>query len=172
MNDQHEKGNAAGMFERLQQFLRSVAGEHDKRPEFTADDPRVAMTALFFHVIEADGVVSEQETETLRHALKQEFGLNERELEKLVAAGQKADDEAIDLYRFTSVLKQALDFEHRIGFIESLWEMVYADGVRDELEDNLVWRIAELIGVSDRDRVLARIKVAERVGGDRTPGDE
>lgn len=155
------------MFDRFQHFLRAVAGENDRRPEFTPDDPRVAMTALFFHVIEADGVVSDGETETLRRALKAEFGLDDSELAKLIRAGQKADDESIDLYRFTSVLKHALDAEHRVGFIELLWELVYADGVRDELEDNLVWRIAELLGVSGRDRVLMRLKVAERVGADK-----
>jgi uncharacterized tellurite resistance protein B-like protein len=47
-----------------------------------------------------------------------------------------------------------------------LWEVVMADGVVDEFESNLVWRAAELLGVSTRDRVLLRKAVASRVAGD------
>ncbi|HET7412198.1 MAG TPA: TerB family tellurite resistance protein [Pararhizobium sp.] len=158
------------MFDKIRDFLRSVAGENERQAAFTRDDPRVAMAALFYHVIEADGVVSPGEEEALSATLKDAFDLDEQELRALLKAGQMADDEAVDLYRFTSVLKNAFDAEQRIAFIELLWQLVYADGVRDELEDNIVWRVAELIGVSGRDRVLMRQRVAKRA--DRREGDD
>jgi uncharacterized tellurite resistance protein B-like protein len=37
-----------------------------------------------------------------------------------------------------------------------------ADGVVDEFESNLVWRAAELLGVSTRDRVVLRKAVEGR----------
>jgi uncharacterized tellurite resistance protein B-like protein len=37
---------------------------------------------------------------------------------------------------------------------------VFADGVVNELEDNMVWRTAELLGVSSRDRMILRKRVA------------
>jgi uncharacterized tellurite resistance protein B-like protein len=43
-----------------------------------------------------------------------------------------------------------------------MWEIVYADGQRDELEDNLVWRAADLLGVSQQERIALR----RRVGGE------
>lgn len=160
------------MFDRLQHFLSTVVRDDEREP-FTRDDPRVAMAALFFHVIEADGVVSSQEQETLREALKTEYDLDQRELEALLRAGRQAEDEAVDLFHFTSVLKRALDPEQKVGLVELLWELVYADGVRHELEDNMVWRIAELLGVSGRDRVLMRQRVAERLGaGSQTDSDD
>jgi uncharacterized tellurite resistance protein B-like protein len=39
-----------------------------------------------------------------------------------------------------------------------------ADGVIHEFESNLVWRTAELLGVSTRDRVELRREVAARIG--------
>ncbi len=46
-----------------------------------------------------------------------------------------------------------------------LWEVVMADGVIHEFESNLVWRTAELLGVSTRDRVtLAAGGCRSRVG--------
>ncbi len=83
----------------------------------------------------------------------------------MAAAGDRADKEAIDLYAFTSVLKRHLDAEARKAFIGMMWEIVYADGELHELEDNTVWRVAELIGVESRDRIEARRKAAAHMPG-------
>jgi uncharacterized tellurite resistance protein B-like protein len=37
-----------------------------------------------------------------------------------------------------------------------MWRMVFADGRADEFEDNIVWRVAELLGVPARDRMLLK----------------
>ena len=151
------------MFDRLQKFIQTMGGEADQQ-QLTRDDPRVAAAALFYHVIDADGVSEASERDKLRQLLEQESALDAAELQKLMDAGKRAEDESVDFYSFTHVLKKSLDAEQRVNFIELMWEMVYADGVRNELEDNIVWRVAELLGVSDRDRVLMRQRVAERVG--------
>ena len=36
--------------------------------------------------------------------------------------------------------------------------MAYADGKADEIEENIVWRVAELLGVSSRDRLILKQK--------------
>jgi uncharacterized tellurite resistance protein B-like protein len=41
-----------------------------------------------------------------------------------------------------------------------VWRIVYADGRSDELEDNLVWRAADLLGVPSRERIALRQRVA------------
>ncbi len=43
-----------------------------------------------------------------------------------------------------------------------LWELVYADGEVNEFEDNVVWRVSELLGVSPRDRIRMRQEVEAR----------
>jgi uncharacterized tellurite resistance protein B-like protein len=41
-----------------------------------------------------------------------------------------------------------------------MWEIVFADGRVNEFEDNLMWRAADLLGVSSRERIAARQRVA------------
>jgi uncharacterized tellurite resistance protein B-like protein len=41
-----------------------------------------------------------------------------------------------------------------------MWELVYADGQVSEFEDNVVWRAADLLGVSSRDRIDLKHRVA------------
>ena len=70
-----------------------------------------------------------------------------------MAEAEAADKEAVDLYGFTSVLKQQLDVKDRERIVGMMWELVFADGNVHEFEDNLVWRAAELLGVSSQARI-------------------
>lgn len=146
------------MFERMISFLKDLpsAGATHKNE----DDVRVAAAALLYHVMDADGERQDIEWERLKQLLAQAYGLSGAELERLVKAGEQADNEAIDLYAFTSVLKRNLDEQARKDFIGMMWELVYADGDVREMEDNTIWRVAELIGVESRDRIEAKRRVA------------
>ena len=147
------------MFDRIIAFLKELpAGEAGKGKPGGSDDPRVAAAALMYHVMDADGVRHDAEWERMKEILAEAYGLTGEALDRLVAAGGEADDGAVDLYAFTSVLKRHLDEQARIEFVGLLWEVVFADGELHELEDHTLWRIAELIGVERRDRIHARQK--------------
>jgi uncharacterized tellurite resistance protein B-like protein len=45
-----------------------------------------------------------------------------------------------------------------------MWEIAYADGDVDEFERNLIWRAADLLGVSSRERIELGQRVASRRG--------
>jgi uncharacterized tellurite resistance protein B-like protein len=152
------------MFERFGKFLQGLGGVDE--PRLTREDPRVAAAALFYHIIDADGVSEPVEREKIRELLQKEYALDKDELRDILKAGKRAEDESIDFYAFTSVLKRSLDAEQRVLFIELLWEIVYADGVRHELEESIVGRVAELMGVSDRDRVLMRQEAERKTGAE------
>ena len=71
------------------------------------------------------------------------------------------------LYPFTRLAVERMDPQQRIGLIEMLWEVAYADGVLDPEEDALLRRVAGLIYVSDADRVATRLRVTERLARKR-----
>jgi len=85
--------------------------------------------------------------------------------------GTRAEHEAVDLYHFTSLINRTLDEPGRLGVVEMMWEIVLADGRVTEFEDNLMWRAADLLGVSSRDRIALRRRVAdERAGSESGNG--
>ncbi len=151
------------MLGRLRSFLRDLPRGGSAATAGSDDDPRVAAAALMFHVIDADGSRDAAEKRKLREVMSSAYSVSGDELDRLIEAGEAAEREAVDLYAFTSVLLRHLGPEAKIEFIRVLWEMVYADGEAHELEDNVVWRVAELIGVDGRDRVLMRQRVRDRV---------
>lgn len=158
------------MFDRILDFFQDLAGDrpHDA---FAADDPRVAFAGLCFQVMEADGRVSDTERQRLEELLRERYQLDKSQLQALIEAGQEAGSEAVDYYRFTSDLKRHLGPDECVALVGALWSLVYADGERSEMEDHVIWRIADLLGVSSRDRVVERQKVAERTVGGDTGGD-
>ncbi len=152
------------MFDRLIAFLRDLPGTESSGNGLSADDPRIAAAALMFHVMDADGIRQPEERERLVQLLRETYPMDDEALNELVNRGEAADREAIDLYAFTSVLKRNLDAAGRAGFVRLMWEIVYADGERHELEENVVWRIAELIGVETPERVAMRQSVEREAG--------
>ncbi len=132
---------------------------------YDADDLQLAQAALMFHVIAADGIVYDEEKQRLQSILENRYELTQSDAAQLIEEAHKADSEAIDLYKFTNILKRQLEHDQRLALIENLWEMVYADGELHELEDNVVWRIAELLAIDKRDRMNLKRKVRDKREG-------
>lgn len=141
------------MFEALTRlFSRQDASPTDQ------NDPKLSVAALLVHLAAVDGTMKEEETQTIRGALMDHYDLDEMAVDKLIKQAAQRDAEAVDFYSFTSGITQ-LPMEDRIEIIRMMWSVVFADRNNHELEDNMVWRIAELIGVSSRDRTILRNQV-------------
>jgi len=138
-------------------------GADDESEHYRPSDERLALAALLVRASAIDGVSSEEERAKLRDLLARKFDLSGDELDVLVEDAIAAEADAVDLYRFTSVLKSSMSEDERIRVIENLWEVVYADGKSDEFEENLVWRVAELLAVNRRDRIAAKREAAEKI---------
>jgi uncharacterized tellurite resistance protein B-like protein len=110
--------------------------------------------------------MTKAEQDKLHTVIRGHFALDDTTTDKLIEKATAAEHESVDLYHFTQLLNRMLDEPGRAKIIEMMWEIVYADGRRDELEDNLLWRAADLLGVSPRERIELR----RRIGGEDTGG--
>ena len=151
------------MLNKLREFLnKSVSNETDEKT-FNASDQQLAQAALMFHVIAADGIVQDDEKNKLHEILEVHYKLSASEADQLIEEARQADSEAIDLYGFTRLLKRELDEAQRLELVGHLWEMVFADGELHELEDNVVWRVAELLAIDKRQRMTIKKQVVENM---------
>jgi uncharacterized tellurite resistance protein B-like protein len=122
-------------------------------------EPRVAVAALLVHLAAVDGSIKPEERRAITGALQDHYGLDEDEVARLVAEATRRDADAVDFYAFTSALS-SLEQDDRVEVVRMMWQVVFADKKNHELEDNMVWRIAELIGVSARQRTIMRNQMA------------
>jgi len=150
------------MLDSLRNFVSELTGGEKHPARFEESDYRLAAAALLIHASTVDGDMTAVERGKLHDLLKSRFALDEAATEELIDLGTRVEHEAVDLYHFTSLINRSLDDPGRLGIVEMLWEIVFADGRVTEFEDNLMWRVADLLNVSSRDRIALR----QRVGGD------
>jgi uncharacterized tellurite resistance protein B-like protein len=159
------------MLDKLRQFIAEVvspaAGD---RRTFDDTDYRLAATALLIHVISLDGEPSEAEKRKLHGLLESRFQLDPGTAAQSIADATLVEGEAVDLYHFTSVIMRSVDEPGRVRIVEMMWQMVFADGRVSEFEDNVVWRAADLLGVSSRDRIDLKHRAARSMSEPDTAG--
>ena len=156
------------MLESLKSLLAELTGGAKHSARFAENDYRIAAAALLVHAATIDGDMSGAERAKLQAVLQQRFDLDDDATAELIDEATAAEHEAVDLYHFTTNINHALDDEGRRRVIEMMWEIIYADGRINEFEDNLVWRAADLLNVSSRDRIEIRRRIAGEHSG---PGD-
>jgi uncharacterized tellurite resistance protein B-like protein len=148
------------MFDLLRKLISEMGegGRHAIR--FEEDDYRLAASALLVHAAAIDGSISDAERAKLHALIKQRFNLDDAMTDELVAEATEAEQKAVDLYHFTARLNRSLDDAGRARMVEMMWQIAYTDGVVTEFEDNLIWRAADLLGVSQHERIALRERVS------------
>ncbi|AVX02928.1 hypothetical protein MXMO3_00381 [Maritalea myrionectae] len=129
-----------------------------KKADMPNLEPKLCVAALLVHLSAVDGESSDEEKEVIKKTLQSYYGLDPHEVKDLFKLATEQNSEAVDLYAFTSVLNQ-LEVEEKHAIINMMWQVVFVDQHNHELEDNMVWRVAELIGVSARERTMLRAEV-------------
>ena len=148
------------MLDRLFTFLAS-APPGEPLPEA---DARVAIAAILVAAARSDGEYDLSERAHIDRILAQRFDLPPSEAEALREEGERTDETASDLVRFTRAVKVSVPHEERARVLEAVWEIAYADGERSHEEDALVRRLAGLLYIEDKDAGLARKRVEARLG--------
>jgi len=120
----------------------------------------LATAALLTRVATVHNEMSEDRRKKLYAVLKSAFALDDHTTAQMIEESTAVDREAIDLYHYTRQLNEVFDEEGRRHTVQMMWEVVYADGNANEFEANIIWRAADLLGVSSRQRVELRQKVA------------
>ena len=123
------------------------------------DDARLALAALLVRIARSDGDYAKVEADQISAILASRYALTEEAALALRSEAEALEAEAPDTVRFTRAIKDGVPYDHRLGVIEAMWEIVLADGTRDEEEDALIRMVAPMLGVNDRDSNLARQRV-------------
>jgi len=124
---------------------------------------RMATAALLIEAVRADDNILPEELKVLREGLGKKFGIDPAETETLINLAEQEASDAVSIYEFTRLIDKGFSYDDKKDIIELLWEVVYADSVLEKHEEHLVRRIADLLQVSHKDFINAKLRVK---GGD------
>ena len=118
-----------------------------------------AFAAILVEAARADEDYTDEERRLIDRTLSAKFSLSAEEAAALRGTAEADQAEANDLYKFTSVLKDALSREEKIGLVEDLWRVVLSDDARDPHEEMVIRRLLGLIHLEDTESQRARQRV-------------
>src|SRR3979409_2420364 len=106
------------MLDSLRNFISDLTGGEKHPGRFEHNDYRLAAAALLIHAATIDGKETGAEHDKLRAVLKARFAPGDAGTDELVGVATLAENEAVDLYRFTSLINRTLDEKGRLGIVE------------------------------------------------------
>lgn len=149
------------MMTKLKSFVETFLSPDGKQHS----DPQMLLSvisaALMIEVLLSDYDLKPEEQKTLLDTVRKTFSLNEVTANEVLKQAEKAQRDATDYFRFTSQINDSCTPEEKVTLIENLWRVAYADGELHHYEEHLIRRIADLIHVSHRDFITAKLRVSE-----------
>ena len=146
------------MLHLLKRYLDAALASAAGRPEEGPEPALAAAAALLLAVAESDRHLAPEEDRLIRLILKRDLGVTDNEVEPLLEEARSAYDKQIDFFEFTSLLNQKYPREEKLKILRLLWQVVFADGILEEHEDHLMHRLAELLNLSHKELIEAKLE--------------
>ncbi len=124
----------------------------------------MAAAVLFVEVMHADHQVDKREKDVVKNALMESFSLSRQDADELLKQAENRVRDVTSLHEFTSLLHGRLTNEEKVTLIEQIWRIILADDEIDKYEEHLVRRIAELLYVSHKDFIRAKLSAQGDLG--------
>ncbi|WP_087026420.1 TerB family tellurite resistance protein [Thaumasiovibrio subtropicus] len=148
------------MFKQLKVLFRQLTAEGGEGGIIDTPALNLAMAGLLCEVSRADSSLDPREHAAKRHLLSSLLDVEGEEADRLLEKATKASDEAVSLYDFTSKLR-SLEAHERISLIEAMWQVAYADGEIDPLEEAVIRQVSELIYVEHTEFIRAKLSAQQ-----------
>ncbi len=118
----------------------------------------LAGAALMVELMETDHQLDSRESEEFIHVLQETFSLTTEEVDEIVTLAHQSARDSTSLYEFTRLINDNYSYGDKVGLIENLWRLAFADERLDKYEEGLIRRIADLIHVSHGDFIQSKLR--------------
>ncbi|TVP49195.1 MAG: TerB family tellurite resistance protein [Halomonas sp.] len=149
------------MLEAISQFFQRTLAEPEQREDKTLT-LELASAALLCEVMRADYDASDAERAALRQMLVTRYHLTDSAVEELMAMAEEEVEDAVDHYQFVSLIKEHYHYDQRCELVALMWQLAWADGSIDPLEEHRIRRLADLLHVSHSDFIRTKLQAKER----------
>ncbi|MGR5186338.1 TerB family tellurite resistance protein [Photobacterium damselae] len=144
------------MFTKLRTLLRQVMNDGTDAGTMDSLSMNLAMASLLCEVANADHAKDPREEQAKVQLLTKLLEVDEQQAQHLLNEGELRSENAVSLYEFTNKLR-ALEQETRYELVEAMWQVAYADGVIDPMEEAVIRQVAELIYLDHSEFIRAKL---------------
>ncbi|HIF9278175.1 TPA: TerB family tellurite resistance protein [Photobacterium damselae] len=144
------------MFTKLRTLLRQVMNDGTDAGTMDSLSMNLAMASLLCEVANADHAKDPREEQAKVQLLTKLLEVDEQQAQHLLNEGELRSENAVSLYEFTNKLR-ALEQEARYELVEAMWQVAYADGVIEPMEEAVIRQVAELIYLDHSEFIRAKL---------------
>jgi uncharacterized tellurite resistance protein B-like protein len=150
MGSQHKHQIPMTFFNALLELAHKTLGpfEEDRAPE---DERRLAVAALLLLVARADGRLRGPDRARLAALFQFWFGLSPEDGKRMVARGDEIAQEGHNLASLVEMFGHDAPDAERRELLAMAYTVAAVDGAVQEFEDDLIWRVGQLLGLADGD---------------------
>lgn len=125
--------------------LKSIVNRHEP----AADEHALARAGavVLLEMAAVDDRFDPAELDIVHQAIERAFGIEGAELDELIAEAKTLRKQSVSLHDYTRGLRTGLPRDSRDELVGWLWKVAYADGRIDRFEEQLLRRLADLLGV-------------------------
>ncbi|TKJ39104.1 hypothetical protein CEE37_11835 [candidate division LCP-89 bacterium B3_LCP] len=147
----------------LQRIKKLMADTQVKSTVVNSPDLTLSLCVMLLEIAQADDEFTPDERTHVVRTLQERFSLSETETHELIEEAQGTREESLDLWQFTNKLNQEFDRGQKLLIMEEIWRVIYADGTLDSHEDYLVRKLSNLLNLSHKEMINAKLKVLKEI---------
>lgn len=149
-------------------FQRNIAididGRHTAPQERTEEQKlHIAACALLLELAHADDEFSESERGHIEAVLRRHFDLDVDTAAQLMELAEAERSKAIDLFQFTTLVRNSYDLGQKTLLAEIMWGLVLSDGQIARHESYMLRKIANLLDLEPGYLATARKRALEKL---------
>ena len=146
----------------LSKFFAKQTGGVDAEsvPKDETERVQVATCAFLLEMAHSDEEFSDTERDTILAIVQKQFDLSKAMAHELLDLSGREREKSTDLWQFAKVIRENYSPEEKSKVMETIWEVIYADGTLDPHEDYLVHKLSKLLGLSHKQLIDAKLRVS------------
>ncbi|VAW54739.1 hypothetical protein MNBD_GAMMA07-954 [hydrothermal vent metagenome] len=150
------------MLKKIQSFFEKNFIAQGTTGEPSEQQLNLSAAALLIEMVVQDDEISESEVVEVKASLITQFGLSETAADSLYQLAHEEKEQATDYYQFTRLIAEHYTQRRKIELVESLWRVAFADQILHKYEEQMVRRISDLIHVSHKDFIQAKLRAEKK----------
>lgn len=143
------------MLKKVTNYLASLLSVES---ELNKPDHNAAIASLLCAVSYANHQIEQVEHVAIKNSLTLQLGIEKTEVDALIEVAKQDMLKSTSIFDFTSLLTD-LSHDARIGVIEMMWFVAYADGHLGEIEEAIIRRVAGLLYVPHSEFIRTKLRV-------------
>ena len=121
------------------------------------------LCGLMIEAANSDGEIGAEEVEKIRETLINIFKENSDDVDSVLGTAIKNSNNSKSLYYYSSKINKNFSEEKKILLLETLWEIVLADGELHDYESSIIRRLSGLLYISDINSGNARKRALSKI---------